>query len=124
MTTLDEREVLRQQIDAIISKIDNRGDLLFIQWLLKRITSNKPVPDSEELKKLRHAFVRVEKALRDKTAPLTPEDYKEDDEVHIEEVVIYEERLPGQQRRRVCKLSSYGRKIEKLMDALLKLQEA
>jgi hypothetical protein len=75
VTTPDEREVLRQEIDAIISKIDNRGDLLFIQWLLKQITSDKPQPDVEELKKLRHAFVRVEKAFRHQTAPLTPEDY-------------------------------------------------
>lgn len=48
---------------------------------------------------------------------------KENDEAHIEEVVIYEERLSAQQRRRAYKLSSYGRKIEKLVDALLKLQE-
>ena len=48
---------------------------------------------------------------------------KEDDEGHIEEVVTYEERLSAAQRRRVYKLSSYGRKIEKLVDALLKLQE-
>ena len=46
---------------------------------------------------------------------------KEDDEAHIEEVVIYEERLSAAQRRRVYKLSSYGGTIEKLIDALLKL---
>jgi hypothetical protein len=46
---------------------------------------------------------------------------KEDDEAHIEEVVIHEERLSAAQRRRAYKLSSYGRKIEKLIDALLKL---
>jgi len=45
----------------------------------------------------------------------------EDDEAHIEEVLIYEERLSVSQRRKVYKLSSYGRKIEKLVDALLKL---
>ncbi len=48
---------------------------------------------------------------------------KEDDEGHIEEVVTHEERLSAAQRRRVYKLSSYGRKIEKLVDALLKLHE-
>ena len=46
---------------------------------------------------------------------------KEDDEAHIEEVVIHEERLSAAQRPRAYKLSSYGRKIEKLIDALLKL---
>lgn len=46
---------------------------------------------------------------------------REDDEGHIEEVVSYEERLSAANRRRVYKLSSYGRKIERLIDALLKL---
>jgi hypothetical protein len=48
---------------------------------------------------------------------------KADDEGPIEEVVTNEERLSATQRRRVYGLSSYGRKIEKLVDALLKLQE-
>jgi len=46
---------------------------------------------------------------------------REDDETHIEEVLICEERLSAPQRRKVYKLSSYGRKIEKVIDALLKL---
>ena len=46
---------------------------------------------------------------------------REDDERHIEDVVTYEERLSAAKRRRVYKLSSYGRKIERLIDALLKL---
>jgi len=46
---------------------------------------------------------------------------KEDNKAHIEEVVIYEERLSPAQRRRVSKLSTYGRKIERVIDALLKL---
>src|SRR5260370_5913294 len=48
---------------------------------------------------------------------------KEDDEGHIEEVVTYEERLSAAQRRRVYKLSSYGREIEKVWDAPVNVQE-
>jgi hypothetical protein len=46
---------------------------------------------------------------------------KRDDDAHQKEVVVYEERLSGPQRRRIHGLNSYGRKIERLMDALLKL---
>jgi hypothetical protein len=46
---------------------------------------------------------------------------KQDDDAHHEEVLLYEERLSVPQRRRISRLNSYGRKIEKLMDALLKL---
>src|SRR5258708_37688941 len=48
---------------------------------------------------------------------------KEDDEGHIEEVVTYEERLSPAQRRRVYKLSSYGRGNRKSVAALVKVQE-
>jgi hypothetical protein len=44
-----------------------------------------------------------------------------EDKAHHKEVVIYEDRLSGAQRRRVYKLSRYGRKIERVIDALLKL---
>jgi hypothetical protein len=44
----------------------------------------------------------------------------EDPKYH-DEVLLYEERLSRPQRRRNLKLNTYGRKIEKLMNALLKL---
>src|SRR5260370_24227581 len=46
---------------------------------------------------------------------------KQDDDAHHEDVLLYEERLSGPQWRRISRLNSYGRKTEKLMDALLKL---
>jgi hypothetical protein len=46
---------------------------------------------------------------------------KQDADRHHEEVLLYEERLSCPQRRSISKLNSYGRKIEKLMDALLML---
>jgi hypothetical protein len=44
-----------------------------------------------------------------------------DDPKHHDEVLLYEERLSRHQRRRVLDLNTYGRKIERLMDALLRL---
>jgi len=44
-----------------------------------------------------------------------------DDKRHHHEVLRYEERLSRPQRRRVMELCSYGRKIEQVMEALLKL---
>jgi hypothetical protein len=38
-----------------------------------------------------------------------------------DEVLLYEDRLSRPERRRILGLNRYGRKIEKLMDALLKL---
>jgi hypothetical protein len=43
-----------------------------------------------------------------------------DDNRHHREVVDYEERLSRPQRRRVLKLNSYGRKIEQVMETLLR----
>ena len=40
---------------------------------------------------------------------------------HLDEVLVYEERLSRPERRRILGLNRYGRKIEKLMDALLKV---
>jgi len=40
---------------------------------------------------------------------------------HLDEVLLYEERLSGPQRRRVLDLNRYGRKLERIMDALLRL---
>jgi hypothetical protein len=40
---------------------------------------------------------------------------------HHDEMLLYEERLTRTQRRRVLDLNRYGRKIERIMDALLRL---
>jgi hypothetical protein len=40
---------------------------------------------------------------------------------HHDEMLLYEERLSRPQRRRVLDLNRYGRKIERIMDALLRL---
>jgi hypothetical protein len=40
---------------------------------------------------------------------------------HHEEMLLYEERLSRPQLRRVLGLNRYGRKIERIMDALLSL---
>jgi hypothetical protein len=45
-----------------------------------------------------------------------------DDPKHQDEVLLYEERLSRPQRRRVLHLNRYGRKIERVMAALLKLR--
>ena len=44
-----------------------------------------------------------------------------DDPKHHDQVLLYEESLSRAQRRRVLGLNTYGRKIERLMDALLRL---
>jgi hypothetical protein len=44
-----------------------------------------------------------------------------DDPKHHDQVLRYEESLSRAQRRRVLGLNTYGRKIERLMDALLRL---
>ena len=44
-----------------------------------------------------------------------------DDSKHYDEVLLYEERLSRPQRRRVLKLISYGSKIERVLETLLKL---
>jgi hypothetical protein len=40
---------------------------------------------------------------------------------HLEEMLVYEQRLSAPQRRRVLDLNRYGRKLERIMDALLRL---
>ncbi len=44
-----------------------------------------------------------------------------DDPKHHDEMLLYEERLSRPQRQRVLKLNRYGRKLERLMAALLRL---
>ena len=46
---------------------------------------------------------------------------KPEDPKHIDEVLVYEGRLSRPERRRILGLNRYGRKIEKLMEALLNL---
>ena len=40
---------------------------------------------------------------------------------HLDEMLLYEERLSCPQRRRVLDLNRYGRKLERIMGALLNL---
>jgi len=44
-----------------------------------------------------------------------------EDPRHHEEILFYEARLSRSQRRRVLELNRYGRKVERLMAALLRL---
>jgi hypothetical protein len=44
-----------------------------------------------------------------------------DDKRHHNEVLFYEERLSRPRRRRIMELCSYGRKIEQIIDTLMKL---
>jgi len=44
-----------------------------------------------------------------------------DDEKHLDEMLLYEDRLSRPERRKVLDLNRYGRKIERIMTALLKL---
>ena len=44
-----------------------------------------------------------------------------DDKRHWNEVIDYEERLSRSQRRQAQRLNSYGRKIEQVMQTLLRL---
>jgi hypothetical protein len=44
-----------------------------------------------------------------------------DDPEHHDQVLLYEENLSPAQRRRVLGLNTHGRKIERLIDALLRL---
>ena len=69
----DDPEVLRREIRTMLSKVTDRGELIFFQWLVRRVLANYPIPGNEELKLLRQAFIRVQAALRARKAP-TKED--------------------------------------------------
>lgn len=69
MTEIDDPEVLRREIRAMLEKVTDRGSLIFYQWLVTHIMSNSPIPGDEELKALHQAFVRVQAAFRAKKAP-------------------------------------------------------
>jgi len=57
-------EAVRAELKAIITKVDDRGSLLFTKWLLTRISKNQPIPPIDEVKALHDAFVRVAAAFR------------------------------------------------------------
>lgn len=44
-----------------------------------------------------------------------------DDEKHLDEMLLYEERLSKPERRQLLELNRYGRKIERIINSLLKL---
>jgi len=44
-----------------------------------------------------------------------------DDEKHLDQMLLYEERLSRPQRQKVLDLNRYGRKIERIMASLLRL---
>ena len=46
---------------------------------------------------------------------------KLDSPKHQDEMLLYEERLSRPERRRVLGLNQYGRKVERIMDALLRI---
>jgi DNA-binding XRE family transcriptional regulator len=69
MTEIDDPEVLRREIRAMLEKVTDRGSLIFYQWLVTHVMSNSPIPGDEELKALHQAFIRVQAAFRGKKAP-------------------------------------------------------
>jgi ribosome-binding protein aMBF1 (putative translation factor) len=69
MTEIDDPEVLRREIRAMLEKVTDRGSLIFYQWLVTHVMSNSPIPGDEELKALHQAFIRVQAAFRAKKAP-------------------------------------------------------
>jgi hypothetical protein len=56
----DDPEVLRREIRTMLSKVTDRGELIFFQWLVRRVLANYPIPGDEELKLLRQAFSETE----------------------------------------------------------------
>ena len=69
MTEIDDPEVLRREIRAMLEKVTDRGSLIFYQWLVTHVMSNSPIPGDAELKALHQAFIRVQAAFRAKKAP-------------------------------------------------------
>jgi len=69
MTEIDDPEVLRREIRAMLEKVTDRGSLIFYQWLVTHVMSNSPIPGDEELRALHQAFIRVQAAFRAKKAP-------------------------------------------------------
>lgn len=66
---IDAPEVLRREITTMLDKVTDRGELIFFQWLVRRVLADCPIPGDEELKSLRQAFMRLNAAFRAKKAP-------------------------------------------------------
>lgn len=75
-TDSDNPEFLRQEIRAILDRVNDRGSLLYFHWLLNRIMEKEPLPSIEELKKLQGAFVRVAEGFRDKRKEIHRADFE------------------------------------------------
>jgi hypothetical protein len=56
-------EAVRAELKAIITKVDDRGSLLFTKWLLTRISKNQPIPPIDEVK-AQKKMTRVELSRR------------------------------------------------------------
>jgi ribosome-binding protein aMBF1 (putative translation factor) len=69
----DDPNILRAEILAMLEKVDDRGSLIFFQWLLRRLYANFPIPGEHELVAVHQAFKRMQAAFNAKKAPL-PED--------------------------------------------------
>jgi hypothetical protein len=70
--------------------------------------------------RIRAAYVRI---LAQKDRRLERQLFRADldSSQHLDEMLLYEERLSRPQRRRALDLSRYGRKLERIMGALLGL---
>ena len=74
-TRADDPKTLREEIHTILDGISDRGSLLYLLWLLRRITKDEPLPAIRELEKLHGAFVRVSEALNDKSKGIDQADW-------------------------------------------------
>ena len=64
---LDNPEVLREEIKKMLAEVQDRDLLLFLLWTTRRISKNQPLPPPEQIGSLRDAFIRVAKAIRQRT---------------------------------------------------------
>jgi DNA-binding XRE family transcriptional regulator len=62
----DNPDVLRQEIRRMLAQVEDRDLLLFLLWTMRRISKNQPLPQLDEIKPLRDAFVRVSTAIRER----------------------------------------------------------
>ncbi len=57
-------EQMRAELKETVAKIEDRDMLLFVLWSVRRMSQHLPMPEDQELKALRDAFLRVTKAIR------------------------------------------------------------
>jgi DNA-binding XRE family transcriptional regulator len=69
----DDPNILRAEILSMLEKVDDRGSLLFFQWLLRRIYAHYAIPGEHELHAVHMAFIRMQAAFKAKKKP-TDED--------------------------------------------------